>query len=359
MFARDQSLHVGLPARLGNDVADTSPVGVHQHAAGVEENAVDASRKGRNGPHGYTSTMDVALPSAIVTAWERVQPWLLRPDVQTVLVLVGVGIGRSVATWRIQRRAFPTVEDRRRWIVGVRNVAVLLLIGALIVVWNTFIQTLLLSVVAIAAALVLATKEFLLCISGAVWRTASRAFDVGDRIEVNGFRGDVIDHGLLATTLLEVGPGQHSNQASGRAIVLPNSVFLTYPMVNETFTDAYVLHPFELKVPRDSDWRKAERVLLEAAGAECASFLDDAKASLSRQIARYSLPNLGLDPRVSIELTHPNEIGLLVRVPVPVRQKSKIEQAILRRFLDGTLPETAARATIEPPPLPAPPPQPR
>lgn len=302
--------------------------------------------------------MDVALPTEVVTTWLRVQPWLARPEVQTVVVIVGVGATRVVATWRIGRMAFPSVEDRRRWVVGARNLAVLVLIGALILVWNEAVQSLLLSIVAIAAALVLATKEFLLCISGAVWRTASRAFDVGDRIEVNGFRGDVIDHGLLATTLLEVGPGEHSNQASGRAIVLPNSVFLTHPMVNETFTDAYVLHPFELKVPRNSDWRRAERVLLEAANAECAGFLHDAKASLGKQIARHSLPNLGLDPRVSIELTDPSEIGLLVRVPVPVRQKSKIEQAILRRFLDGILPETAVRATIESPPAPpsAPPP---
>ncbi len=305
--------------------------------------------------------MDVALPTEVVTTWQHVQPWLARPDVQTLLVIVGVGAGRVLATWRLRRMAFPIVEDRRRLVVGVRNVALLVLIGALIVVWNEVIQSLLLSVVAIAAALVLATKEFLLCISGAVWRTASRAFDVGDRIEVSGYRGDVIDHGLLATTLLEVGPGEHTNQASGRAIVLPNSVFLTHPMVNETFTDAYVLHPFEIKVPRDIEWKKAERVLLEAATAECAPFLEDAKASLAKQIARHSLPNLGLDPRVSIELSDPTKIGLLVRVPVPVRQKSKIEQAILRRFLEGTLPEISDRATIESPPPPpdAPPPTPR
>jgi small-conductance mechanosensitive channel len=288
--------------------------------------------------------MDVALPAQIVTAWTRALPWLQRPEVQTVIVLVAFGGGRLVASWRIRRMDFPTVEDRRRWLVAARNLAVVVLTAALIVVWNEAVQTLLLSIVAIAAALVLATKEFLLCISGAIWRTASRAFDVGDRIEVNGFRGDVIDHGLLATTLLEVGPGEHTNQASGRAIVLPNSVFLTYPMVNETFTDSYVLHPFELAVPRASDWKKAERVLLEASNAECAVFLDDAKASLGRQISRYALPNLGLDPRVSIELTDPTQIRLLVRVPVPVRQKSKIEQAILRRFLDGTREEAPALA---------------
>lgn len=262
-------------------------------------------------------------------------PYLLRPEVQSALAVLLLLIARALAVTRIRRMEFPTIEERRRWLVGSRNLTLFVGTIALLLIWNSQIQQVLLSVVAIAAALVLATKEIILCASGALWRTATRAFDVGDRIEVSGYRGDVIDHGLLGTTLLEVGPGQASNQASGRAIVLPNSLFLMFPLVNETFTDAYVLHPFTLQIARDSDWRSAEQVLLEAANAECEAFLDDAKASIGRQVARYSLPNLGVEPRVSIGLHDATRIELLVRVPVPVRQKSRIEQAILRRFLDG------------------------
>lgn len=284
------------------------------------------------------------LPPALEALVRDVVPWLRRPELQTAITLAVLGVARLVAEWRIRRMAFPSVEERRRWLVSSRNLLFLVLTLALVVIWNDQIQTLVLSVVAIAAAVVLATKEIILCASGALWRTATRAFDIGDRIEVNGFRGDVIDHGLLGTTLLEVGPGHASNQASGRAIVLPNSLFLTYALVNETFTDAYVLHPFALQIGRKDDWRTAERVLLDAANAECAPFLDDAKASIGRQVAKYALPNLGLDPRVSIGLQDSAHIELLVRVPVPVRQKSKIEQAILRRFLAG----------MEAPPAPTP-----
>lgn len=266
--------------------------------------------------------------------WAWFQVASLRPEVQTLAVVAAGGAARAVSAWRIRRMPFATVEDRRRWLVSARNLVLLGVIASLLLIWNDAIESLLLSVVAIAAALVLATKEFILCLSGTVWRTASRAFEVGDRIEINGFRGDVIDHSLLSTTLLEVGPGRSTNQASGRAIVLPNSVFLSHPMVNETFTDAYVLHPFEVAVARTADWRAAERALLDAANEECAPFLEDARQSLSRQIARYALPTLGLEPRVHLDLTDPSRVDLLVRVPVPVRQKSRIEQAILRRFLD-------------------------
>mgnify|MGYP001215256827 CR=1 FL=1 len=62
--------------------------------------------------------------------------------------------------------------------------------------------------VAIAVALVIATKELILCVSGALIKGGARSFNIGDRIQVKEFRGDVIDQNLLTTTILEVGPGK-------------------------------------------------------------------------------------------------------------------------------------------------------
>lgn len=268
-------------------------------------------------------------------AWLKIAPWLHMPAVQTAIAVVLIGVLRWGLSRRIGKLPFATPEEKRRWMVAARNAMLFLLFAVLIIIWNDAIRSVLLSLVALGAAVVLATKEIILCLSGALWRTTTGAFHVGDRIEVMGLRGDVIDHGPLATTLLEVGPGAEVNQASGRAIVLPNSVFLAHALVNETFTDTFVLHTFRLAIPRDADWRRAEALLLEAAGAECAPFLDDAKAMFERQVSRHALPVLGVEPRVSLNLHNPSNIEMLVRVPVPVRQKSRIEQKILRGFLDG------------------------
>jgi small-conductance mechanosensitive channel len=226
-------------------------------------------------------------------------------------------------------------DDRLRWLVAGRN-AVILLVGlGLVVVWAQQIHEVLLSVVALAAAVVIATKELILCLSGATYQTFSRSFQVGDRIEVAGWRGDVIDQGPFATTLLEVGPGQSVNQASGRTVVIPNSLFLTHAIVNESFSDQYVLHPFSVPLRRTEDWRRAEQQILAAATEVCGPWIAQAKSFLGAKLDRFSLTPVSAEPRVQLRLTSPDTIELLVRVPCPARQKGKVEQAILRKYLDN------------------------
>jgi small-conductance mechanosensitive channel len=271
--------------------------------------------------------------SAWLAWFDSAEPVLQSSAFATVVWVILVVVVRMLAVRAIQRTEFATLEAKRRVLVAVRNTAVMLLVAGVVVLWAQEIESLLLSIVAIAAALVLATKELIMCVSGALLRTTTNAFHVGDRIEVNGVRGDVIDHSLLATTILEVGPGPHSHQATGRAVVVPNSLLLSHPIVNETFTDEYVLHLFTVAIGRDDDWAAAEKALLDGASAEVEPFLEEARTHLVQRASRHSLEPMSVDPRVSIRLNDPTRIELLVRVPVPARRKGRIEQAILRRFL--------------------------
>ncbi len=180
-------------------------------------------------------------------------------------------------------------------------------------------------------AFVLATKELILCISGSVLRAGSGAFSIGDRVEIGAVRGDVIDISLLSTTLLEVGAG---HQRTGRSVTVPNSLFLSGTVVNETFMDEYVLHVVKVVVDTKGDWDRAEQALLEASREACAEYLESARRFMNEQSRRHGLPYHTVEPRVHIALTNdPDQLHLLLRVPAPVRERSRVEQAILRGYL--------------------------
>ncbi|MFT5604801.1 MAG: small-conductance mechanosensitive channel [Paracoccaceae bacterium] len=123
----------------------------------------------------------------------------------TLLLIVAVITLRALS-WRFIRRIVNAAELRRKWLVQSRNGLVLL---GLVIIWGEELRTLALSIVALAVAFVVATKELILCITGSIIKTASCSFDIGDRIQIKDYCGDVIDHNLLATTLLEVGLGKH------------------------------------------------------------------------------------------------------------------------------------------------------
>jgi small-conductance mechanosensitive channel len=247
------------------------------------------------------------------------------------VILLGLVLGlryvaiRSLGRFKKTRSADPLrLRARTRW------VALAVAVLGLVVIWADELHTIALSLVAIAAALVLATKELIMCLSGTLVRASGGSFEVGDRIEVDGLRGDVIDHQLLTTTLLEIGPG---HLPTGRTVVLPNSVFLSAKVFNESLTDNFVLHVVRVPMPPSADILKEQFRLLAVANELCAPHAEDAAQSLDSVAAQHGLSLPPPHARVLLDVSGKETVGLLLQIPVPARRRGEIEQEVLLRFL--------------------------
>ena len=264
--------------------------------------------------------------------------WISNKDIQfgaisSVILIVTVLVVKKLLLRTVLRLDSQQPDVRRRWVVNIRNASLIGLLLGLIMIWAQPLHTLAVSFIALAVAGVIATKELILCVSGAVVRAVSKSYSVGDRIEIAGKRGDVVDQNLFTTTLLEIGPGQASHQYTGRAIIIPNSLLLNTPLINETFTHDYVLHVFCIPLHATDSWQRAEQILLEAAQIECSPFLDQARLYMKNIESQHGLDSPTVAPRVTLQIPEPGKINLLLRIPAPSRRKGRLEQAILRRYL--------------------------
>jgi small-conductance mechanosensitive channel len=248
----------------------------------------------------------------------------------TLALLFGIGLIRFI-TVRALRRSRLAADDRRRLLVNTRTLFIGLLFFGLAFIWAHQVRAVALSIVAIAAAIAIATKEVLLCLSGAFVRIVSRAFSVGDRIEVAGHRGDVVDIGAFTTRIMEVGAGY--SRRSGRDVVLPNALFVNNPVVNERRADRYALHVLKVPVRLDSGWTEAEQALLSAATTECADILEEARRQLTQHQVQQELEPLTVDPVVSLQMPAPDRVDLVLRYPAAAGERARVEQGILRRYL--------------------------
>ncbi len=261
---------------------------------------------------------------------------VMNPRVWASAVLVVlVLLGRVILRRSILESTLISREDARlKWHMRLRNGSILLLLFGLVAIWGSELQSFALSAVAFTAAIVLATKELIMCIGGGVLRAVSEAFKIGDRIEIGALRGEVINLGFLTTTILEIGP---ASQRTGRAIVMPNSMLLSQPVTNETFTEDYVLHMFTL--PWSAvHWRRAERALLGAAQSVCQEHVEPAAAKINQVSRRHGLGDANVEPRIIVHITDTEEVTFSVRVPTPSREKGRHEQEIVRRFLTEMYP---------------------
>jgi hypothetical protein len=73
--------------------------------------------------------------------------------------------------------------------------------------------------------------------------------------------------------------------------------------------------------------------LLDAAKAECAPFMEEASRHMKLFEQQTLLEAPSPEPRITIQLAEPGGLLLVLRFPAPDRGRSRIEQAILRRYL--------------------------
>ena len=272
------------------------------------------------------------------------QDRLLLRDVIATVVLIATVFGFRHVALRFIRGKLPKNDQLQlRWASQIRGFSYLILAFGVFAIWAAELQALAVSFIVFALAIVWATKKTLTCVQGAVYRVSTNAFAVGDRINIEDIRGDVIDHGLLSTLVLEVGQG---HQRTGRTINIPNSLFLTSPVLNESLAGEYMLHVMEIPVDRDSNLAELEQRTLAAAQEACAEFLKDVRRPIALRYRRHGLNPPLVDPRITYEVVDKNTVNLLLRIPTPVRLEREVEQRVLRAVLG--VPE--GRDTLPPPP---------
>ncbi|UCH28620.1 MAG: mechanosensitive ion channel family protein [Myxococcales bacterium] len=268
---------------------------------------------------------------------------LLRNIVASVVLILTVWGARYLILRFVRQRLPPTDTLQLRWTSQVRGFSYAILAFGLFTIWAAELQALAVSFVVLAMAVVWATKETFACMQGAVYRLSSNAFQVGDRINVGGIRGDVTDPGLLSTRVLEVGAG---HQRTGRTISIPNSLFMTEPVLNESLTGEYMLHLLTIPVDRNADLSEIEQRALVAANDACADFIDDVRRPIALRYRRHGLNPPLVDPRITYQFADKNTVNLILRIPVPTRLERTVEQRVLRAVLG--VPQ--GRDTLTPPP---------
>ncbi len=268
---------------------------------------------------------------ALAEAVRVLESWnVMKQTVSSIALFVAFLVFRWGLIVTIRRWNAPSGEEKRRWIIQIKNVSFIILAAGFFGIWATELRTFALSLVAVAAALAIAFKEIIQCFMGGLYITSVKPFELGDRIEVGGFRGEVIDHNFLSTTVLEIGPAKEVNMLSGRQMVIPNSVFLLQPLQNQSLQQDYVLQMLRVTVHSGEDWKEVERLLLEAANRECKSFLEPALHAMKRMAQREGLDLPRVEPRVSLQYDDLGRLHLTLRFPVPMGNVSRVEQAILR-----------------------------
>jgi len=268
---------------------------------------------------------------------DALREFFAEPTVLRVGIAAGYVAAVLVARFglvRIILRTSLSNETKLRWRAQLRNAVIAAILLGVTLVWAEQLRTFAISIVAIAAAVAISTKEITACLLGSLLRASGRGFVIGDRVQIGDVRGDVIDIGPLTTSLLEVGVPASIHARTGRAVTLPNSVFLTTNVFNATMSN-FAMHVVRIPLRTDDDW-EASAARLRRLGREASSqYFEDAAESMVRHARLRGVTPPTVEAKVHIDPVEPGRVDLLLRVLTPARERDAIGQSIIVRFLRG------------------------
>ena len=185
-----------------------------------------------------------------------------------------------------------------------------------------------------SAGLAVALHDTIANMAGFLFIEARKPFRVGDRIELDGVAGDVIDIRLFQFSIVEIGNWVDADQSTGRIIHVPNSITLKKPLANSHLGFEYIWHEIGVLVTFESDWKKAKQLLL-GIGKENAEYLSNGAQTQIRRAARKYLIVAGtLTPTVYTTVKD-SGIMLTMRYLVDPRQRRGTEQKMWEDILDA------------------------
>lgn len=254
------------------------------------------------------------------------------PDlVASVLLIIVLLITRLIVDKIIRLRTDLPAHIVRRWRTTSRNVLLFLLLLGLVLIWAPQLRTFALSLAAVAVAIVVATKEMILCVSASLMRASTRAFSVGDWIDVSGVRGEVVDHTLLATKIQEFEP--NSYHYTGRIAVVPNSVFFASPIRNLTVVRDYTFHGFAITTEANIDLPGLETEIAAIVERHYGPHRDGATRANAQIERRSGVDILDPESRIRFSTTELGKARTTISIFCPTRLAEALEDAITREVM--------------------------
>src|ERR1700732_3282023 len=152
----------------------------------------------------------------------------------------------------------------------------------------------------VGAGVAVALQDVVASIAGAFSIGFSKLYALGDRVQIGETRGDVIDIGLLRTTLMETGNWVGRDLYNGRIVRIPNSIVLKGSVFNYSQGFRFIWDEIKVLFTTTSDCQLAREMFLRASTEAIGEYLVEAQISWNAMNDNYRSANAPLDPTVAL-----------------------------------------------------------
>lgn len=185
----------------------------------------------------------------------------------------------------------------------------------------------------LTAGVAVALQNVILSIVGYFFLIGKFGMRVGDRVQIGGVIGEVIDIGLVRLHLMELGGG--ADGPTGRVVAFSNSIVFqpTAGLFKQIPGTNFVWHEITLTLSPDTDYNSVKQRLLEAVGAVLADYHEEMERQ-NREMEKtvISMSGNGLRPNIQLRFTS-SAVEATIRFPVDLQHAAETDERISRELL--------------------------
>jgi small-conductance mechanosensitive channel len=272
--------------------------------------------------------------STVQSAYESEGKGLLLRLLVLALIL-GAVMGIS-ELWRRATFRYITDARRRYQFLLIRRIALWCLIA--IIVATSFASELgAITTFAglLTAGIAVALQNVILSVAGYFFLIGKYGVRAGDRVQIAGVTGEVVDIGLVRLQVMEMGGGL-SPRPTGRVVAFSNAVVFQAGagMFKQIPGTSFLWHEITLTLDGNGDYRQVEKRMLDIVNKVFAEYKD--RMETQRRSVERSLNSTlsSFTPESRLHLTQ-TTLEVVIRYPVELGSAAEIDDRITRELLDA------------------------
>jgi small-conductance mechanosensitive channel len=262
--------------------------------------------------------------------------WLLDPIVGKIMAAI-LGILVIIIVARLLRRSLSTrISDpstryqARKFVTFFAYLLVLMFIA---IVFSDKLGGFTVAFGVAGAGVAFALQEVIASFAGWVALALGGFYKVGDRVQLGGIKGDVIDIGVLRTTLMECGGWINADQYNGRIVRVANSFVFKEPVFNYSGEFPFLWDEIMVPIKYGGDHRLAREIIERVAEEVVGDYARSAQTAWKPITRRYLIEEASVRPTVTMTANQ-NWIEFTLRYVVDYKARRLTRDRLFTRLLE-------------------------
>lgn len=184
------------------------------------------------------------------------------------------------------------------------------------------------------AGVAFALQEVIAALGGWVAITFGRYYRFGDRVLIGDVMGDVIDIGLLRSTIMECREWVDADLYTGRIVTVSNALVLRQNIYNYSTDFPFLWDEITLPIRYGSDRDLARDIMLRVAREEVGEYTAGARSTWEAVTRRYLIEPETVEPVVTLA-ANDNWMAFTLRYVVDYKRRRWVQSRLFTHILDA------------------------